>query len=46
MPRRAGPGSAKDRWLAYAAANEVEVDPEASREEIIAALEAYGIPTE
>lgn len=45
-PRRAGSGSARGLWVQYAAAKDVEIDPGYSREEIIRALEAAGVPTE
>lgn len=45
-PAKAGPGSSKAAWLAYAAGHGVELDGEPSREDIIAALDAAGIATE
>lgn len=41
-PAESGPGSAKDKWLAYASAKGVEVDAEASKEDIVAAVTAAG----
>lgn len=45
-PPQSGKGSGKDAWHAYAAASGVEVDDDASREDVIAALEAAGVATE
>lgn len=45
VPPRSGAGSARDAWAVYAANNGVEVDAEASREDIIAALDTAGVPT-
>lgn len=45
-PAKAGPGSSKAAWLAYAAGHGVELDGELGREDIIAALDAAGIATE
>lgn len=44
-PPRAGAGSSKDKWVAYAEANGVTVDEDATRDDIIAAVEAAGVPT-
>ncbi len=41
-PAEAGPGSAKEKWLAYAAAKGVEVDAEASKEDIVKAVSDAG----
>lgn len=41
-PAEAGPGSAKEKWFAYAAHHKVTVDAEASKEDIIAAVAAAG----
>lgn len=41
-PAESGNGSGKDKWVAYAAAHEVEIEPESSREDIIAAVTAAG----
>jgi len=41
-PAESGPGSAKDKWLVYAAAKGVEVDAEASKEDIVAAVTTAG----
>ena len=46
IPRKAGPGSGHDAWKAYAFAKGVELPEGSKRDEIIAALEAAGIPTE
>lgn len=46
IPTRNGPGSARTAWLSYAELHEVDVDPEANRDEIIAALDRAGVPTE
>jgi hypothetical protein len=45
-PARSGPGSGADKWRAYAAAQGVEVDLDASRDDVIAALHEAGKPTE
>lgn len=39
-PPRAGKGSGRDEWAAYAASLGVEVDAEAGRDDIIAAIDA------
>ena len=44
-PPRTGRGSGKDAWVAYAAANDVTVADDASRDDIIAALDAAGVDT-
>jgi hypothetical protein len=44
IPAKAGAGSSKDAWAAYAAAHDVTVDENASRDDIIAACEAAGVP--
>jgi len=41
-PAESGPGSAKEKWLAYAASKGVEVSPDAAKEEIVAAVTAAG----
>lgn len=41
-PAESGPGSAKDKWLAYAEAFDVDVDADASKEDIIAAVTEAG----
>ncbi len=46
IPSRSGPGSARAAWLSYAELHGVDVDIDANREEIIAALERAGVPTE
>lgn len=45
-PPQGGPGSSRSAWLDYAAALSVDVAEDASREDIIAACEAAGVPTE
>ena len=45
-PARSGAGSGKDKWVAYAEANGVTVDDDATRDDVIAAVEAAGVPTE
>lgn len=44
-PPRGGAGSGVEAWAAYAAAAAVPVDADATREDIIAALDAAGVPT-
>jgi hypothetical protein len=44
-PPRAGAGSGRDAWAAYAASQKVPVGDSDSREQIIEALEAAGKPT-
>lgn len=46
LPPKSGAGSGKDAWAAYAAAKGVTVAGEASRDDIIAACAAAGVPTE
>lgn len=45
-PPKAGPGSSAEAWRTYAASIGVDVDAGASRDDVIAALEAAGKPTE
>ena len=45
-PPKDGPGSGKAAWHTYAAAVGVEVPADASRDDVIAAIEAAGKPTE
>lgn len=45
IPPKGGAGSSTEAWAAYAA-GKVEVGPDATRDDIIAALEAAGVPTE
>lgn len=45
-PPRAGAGSSKDKWVTYAEANGVEVPADATRDDVIVAVEAAGVPTE
>jgi hypothetical protein len=44
-PPKTGRGSSRDAWAAYAGAHEFEVEEGATREDIIAGLDAAGIPT-
>lgn len=46
LPAKAGPGSSAEAWRNYAAALEVDVPADASREYVITALETAGKPTE
>lgn len=46
VPPQSGRGSGKDAWAAYAEAHGVTVDEDATRDQIIADLEAAGVPTE
>lgn len=46
VPPQAGKGSGKDAWAEYATANGVQIDPEATRDDIIAACTAAGVATE
>jgi hypothetical protein len=45
-PPKAGKGSSVDAWSAFASAKGVDIEPDAKRDDIIAALEAAGVPTE
>lgn len=45
-PPKTGRGSGKDNWLEYARANDVDVSDDDTKEAIIAAVEAAGVPTE
>jgi len=45
-PAKAGPGSSAEEWRNYAAALGVAVPEDARRDDVIAALEAAGKPTE
>lgn len=45
IPPKSGKGSDLAAWRAYADANGFETDDDVTREEIIAGLEASGIPT-
>lgn len=42
-PPKAGQGASRARWAEYAAANDVHVESDAKREDIIAACEAAGV---
>lgn len=46
VPPKGGAGSGKEAWAAYAASNDVEVDADATRDDIVAALDKAGVPTE
>lgn len=46
VPPRSGKGSGRDAWAVYAAHHGVEVSDDDGRGEIIAALDAVGVPTE
>jgi hypothetical protein len=45
-PPKAGAGSSKEAWASYAAGKGVEVEDGASRDQILEALDAAGVPTE
>jgi hypothetical protein len=45
-PPKSGKGSGVQAWAEYAATNRVEVAEDATRDDVIAALDAAGIPTE
>lgn len=45
-PPKAGPGSTKDAWTAYAAALEVDITACGTRDEIVAAVAEAGHPVE
>lgn len=45
-PPKAGRGSGTEAWATYATANDVIVEDDAGRDDIIAACEAAGVPTE
>lgn len=45
-PPKGGPGSGKEAWAAYAAANDVDVPEDATRDDIIAACESAGVKTD
>ncbi|WBB73241.1 hypothetical protein O7602_26735 [Micromonospora sp. WMMD1128] len=45
-PPKGGPGSGAPAWREYAASKQVEVPADASREIVVAALEAAGVRTE
>ena len=45
-PPKAGAGSGLEAWLAYAKDQGFDIDGEPKRDELIAALEAAGVPTE
>lgn len=45
-PPKAGPGSSKAKWAAYAAAHNVDVPDGADRDDIIAALRNADVPVD
>ena len=45
-PPKAGPGSGRTRWAEYADAHSVQVLVDDTRDDIIAAVAAAGVPTE
>lgn len=45
-PPKAGKGSSREAWAEYADANDVGYGPDDGRDDIIAAVEAAGVPTE
>ncbi|UAJ78318.1 hypothetical protein IT072_02400 [Leifsonia sp. ZF2019] len=46
VPAKSGPKATVDAWTAYAEKHKVSVGADATRKDIIAALEAAGVPTE
>jgi hypothetical protein len=46
IPPKGGPAATRDAWIAYARDNGFEADEDASRKDVIAALDAAGVPTE
>ena len=46
VPPKSGKGSSADEWRMYATHRHVDVAEDASRDDIIAAIEAAGFPTE
>jgi hypothetical protein len=46
IPPKGGAGSGVEAWKAYATSKDVTVADDATRDEIIAALDDVGIPTE
>lgn len=46
IPPKSGRGSGAKAWADYAQAHGLNVDEDASKDDIIAALEAAGVPTE
>lgn len=46
IPPKGGAGSGRDAWKAYADKLSVAVDDDASRDDIVAAIESAGHPTE
>lgn len=46
IPPKSGKGSGRDNWAAYANDVDVDIPAEATRDEIIAAIETAGKPTE
>ena len=46
VPTRSGAGSGREAWVAYAEQSGVTFEDDATRDEIVAALDAAGVPTE
>lgn len=46
MPPKRGPGSGATAWREYASSKGVEVPADAPRDDVIAALDKAGVPTE
>jgi hypothetical protein len=45
VPPKTGKGSSREAWVAYAEQHRIDIDPEAPRKDVIAAVEA-ATPTE
>lgn len=45
-PPKSGRGSGVEAWKSYAATHDVDVPDDASKDDVIAALESAGVPTE
>lgn len=46
VPPRSGKGSGLDAWTEYASTNGVQVKDDATRDDVIEAVKAAGVPTE
>jgi len=46
IPPKGGPAATRDAWIAYAKSKGFEADADATRKDVIAALDAAGVPTE
>jgi len=46
VPPKSGAGSSVSAWASYASTNDVSVKPDAKRDDVIAACEAAGVPTD